>query len=193
MFLSLDCYVFWWVFSMFFTPQSLSSYLQSNTMKGRAMDTLAGILHRTQRLVFKSIFPRFYFQSHPKCTEATWPIMPRFSSASCLTDKLLAEYMAGLMDFPSSPSYPVFLVPNSGDGSHPPPTSASCPQQQRWACPLDYAISFGTFTLSALYKFLQPWYPFSCLTVSHHISFLILTYFALGLPLGFVEICRLTW
>lgn len=163
-------------------------------MKGRAVDTLAGVLHRTQRLVFKSIFARLYVQSHLKCSEATLPITPRFSTASRLTDRLLPEYMAGLMDFPFSPSYPAFLVPNSGDGSCPLPTSASCPQQQRWVCPSDDATFFGTFTLSAFSKFLQPWHPLSCLTVSHHISFLFLIYFALGLhvPLSFVETCRLT-
>lgn len=157
------------------------------------MDTLAGILHRTQRLGFKNSFSRFYFQSHLKCSEATLPIMLRFSSASCLTDRLFPEYVAGLMDFPYSPSYPAFLVPNSGDRSCPMPISASCPQQQRWCAPR-LCHFLWTSTLSGVSKFLQPWHLLSCLTVSHCISFPFLVYFALGLcvSLSFVETCRLT-
>lgn len=114
---------------------------------------LAGVLPRTQGLVFKSILSSLYFQNPLTCSEATLPwIMLSFSSASCLTDRLLPADMVGLTDFPSSPAHPAFLLyqTQSMGTSYFPPLPAVLKKGVNLT--LRLATFFGTFTLSASSK-----------------------------------------
>lgn len=71
--------------------------------------------------------------------------MLSFSSASCLTDRLLPAAMVGLTGFPAGPPHPGFLlsfIPNSVHGNVPLPTSAH-PQEESSVWPLDLPVSLG--------------------------------------------------
>lgn len=122
------------------------------------------------------------FQSHPKCSEATLPIMLNFFAASWI--------YGGPDWFPIQPSTSCFpFAPDSVHGSCSLPTSACCPREGRWDCPLGMPLSLGPSPSHPCLKSVAMESP-SCLT-SHYISLPLLVYYGLGLPmpLSFVKTC----
>lgn len=93
-------FLFWYIYMTIYMIHSVKGHVSRNS----SWDT--------GHVLWITLF-RFYFQSHLKYSEATLPQMLSFSSASCLTDRLLPVYMVGLIDFPSSPTYHHSFVPNA--------------------------------------------------------------------------------
>lgn len=123
----------------FFLVQLISKCHNGERDHGR----LARVLQRHRALGLIAFFSDFTFKITWHIPRQLW--MLSFSSASCLTDRLLPAAMVGLTGFPAGPPHPGFLlsfIPNSVHGNVPLPTSA-CPQEKSLVWPLDLPLSLG--------------------------------------------------
>ena len=121
------------------------------------------ILQRHRALGLRAFFSDFTFKITWHIQRQLWTLS--FSSASCLTDRLLPAAMVGLTGFPAGPPHPAFLLsftPNSVHGNVPLPTSAR-PQEKSSVWSLDLRLSLGPSPSQPCPQS-QPRGPLSCLT-----------------------------